>query len=352
MLDIMTGNREAPEIVRDIFRAAIEQRATDIYFLPQKERLQVRWRVGGAQEDIVEMPRLIGDQCLTHVKVLGGLLTYRTNIAQDGVIRWPDPPTEMRTASMPTIYGERITIRIMSNAVAPDYIEDLGFDAPSVETLQRVIARPHGLIILTGPTGCGKTTTIYALIRELIREQQDPASIITLEDPVERVIDGVSQVAVNGEGEEWNYDIALKAALRQDVKTLVVGEMRDRAVAKFVLDAALTGHRVITTYHAGDIPGVYARLLHQEFEPFLIAAAINGVVTQRLVQRPDAHPVPVVGLLEPDDSWREFICGNPDLGKIREEVRKRPGADIRRQAIALAEAGRISQEHAALIGAG
>jgi type II secretory ATPase GspE/PulE/Tfp pilus assembly ATPase PilB-like protein len=205
------------------------------------------------------------------------------------------------------------------------------------------------MIVLTGPTGCGKSTTIYALIRELLREHQDPTSIITLEDPIEKVIGNISQVNVAAGKDEWTYEIALRAALRQDVKTLVVGEMRDRGVVQVVLDAALTGHRVITTYHAGDIPSVYARMLHQGFEPFLIAAAVTGVVTQRLIPGVDDKLVPAAALLEPDDAWREFVCTRPGLGQLRAHVADRPQADIRRRITALADQGRISEEQKSLL---
>ena len=137
--------------------------------------------------------------------------------------------------------------------------------------------------------------------------------------------------------------------MRQDVKTLVVGEMRDHRIVKVVLDAALTGHRVITTYHAGDIAGVYTRLLHQGFEPFLVAAAITGVVTQRLVVDVEGRLRPIGAVLDPDDDWRELICGNPNLGLLREELRKRPIADIRRQARLMVRTHAISEKQATLV---
>lgn len=351
MIEINT-TEDAPGLVKTILSEAVARQVSDVYLLPEKERILVRWRSGGKQEDVTELQREIGEQCLTHLKVLAGLLTYRTSVAQDGVIRWESPAMEMRVASMPTVFGERLTIRLMGNESSPDYVEDLGFDEQTINLLKDIVLRPHGLIILTGPTGCGKTTTIYAMIRELLRQNQDPASIITLEDPIERIVEGVSQVPVSNDNDEWTYEIALKSALRQDVKTLVVGEMRDRSVVRVVLDAALTGHRVITTYHAGDIPGVYARLLHQGFEPFLISAAISGVVTQRLVPGIDEPQIPVAAVLEPDDSWRDFICRNPGLGELRKQISELPGADIRAKVKQLAADGRITQEQSSLLTAG
>jgi len=342
----MYNNKDVPAFVDGILNDALAKKASDVYWLPQRQQVEVRVRVAGTQSSVAELPRQFGDQCLTHIKVLAGLLTYRTQIAQDGVIRRdvPGGTSEMRVASMPTVYGERIAIRILDKFEAPMFLEELGFPSAQLEVLRRVVMRPHGLVVLTGPTGSGKTTSIYALIRELLRSRQDPASIITLEDPVESVIDGVSQTHVPQGSEEWTYEIALRSALRQDVKTLVIGEMRDRGVVNVVLDAALTGHRVISTYHAGDIPSVYARLLHQGFEPFLVASAVTAVVSQRLIRGSDGSTYPVAAVLEPDDGWTEFICSRPGLGDLRKRIKEYPLADLAAAAAVLCEKGLLSRE--------
>jgi type II secretory ATPase GspE/PulE/Tfp pilus assembly ATPase PilB-like protein len=336
--------------VAQILEQALELGASDVYWLPRAQCIAVRCRVNGVQQNVAELPREVGDQCLTHVKVLAGMLTYRTNIAQDGVIRMDaaDGTAELRVASMPSLFGERLTIRVMNKNIVPFLLDELDMDKDVVAALRRIVTRPTGLCILTGPTGCGKTTTIYAMIRELLRQQLDPASIITLEDPIETVIDGITQTAITSANDEWDYEAGLRAALRQDVKTLVVGEMRDSGVANVVLDAALTGHRIITTYHAGDIASVYARLLHQEFEPFLVAAAITGVVAQRLVRTEDGETVPVVAVLETDDAWRQFIAERPSLETIREHLRDRPLGDLETAAQQVVDCGRITSAAARL----
>ena len=343
--------KDVPTFVAGILDDALQQQASDLYWLPRRRGVQVRYRVNGVQREVTETDQEFGEQCLTHIKVLAGLLTYRTQIAQDGVIRRDAEHgnVELRVATMPTLFGERITIRVLDKKRSPLCLEELGLQPACLDLVKRLLMRPNGLIILTGPTGCGKTTSIYAMIRELLRARQDPASIITLEDPVESVIDGVSQTSLSRQQEEWTYESALRAALRQDVKTLVVGEMRDRGVVNVVLDAALTGHRVITTYHAGDIAAVYARILHQGFEPFLVAAAVTGVVTQRLVRGVDGQLTPVTAVLDPDDEWREFICERPELGAIRERVRTQPLADLAAAARELAASGRITKEVAELV---
>jgi type II secretory ATPase GspE/PulE/Tfp pilus assembly ATPase PilB-like protein len=335
---------DVPAFVRAILDAAQAVNASDIYWLPSEAEVEVRFRVDGTQVPHCVIAGEVGRQCLTHVKVLAKLLTYRTQIAQDGVIRLDR--VELRVATMPTLYGERITLRVLNLGKTPTRLVDLHFDPACLDRLRALLRLPSGLLLLTGPTGSGKTTTIYAMIRELIANHQDPASIISLEDPIESVIPGISQASVGrqSEQEEWGYAEGLKAALRHDVKTLVVGELRDASVAKIALDAALTGHRVITTYHAGDIASVFARLLHQGFEPFLVAAAISGVVAQRLARAKDGHVQPIIALLESSDSWRDFICSEPSLEEIRKRAADESLGDLRVAAKRLVDAAVLSPE--------
>lgn len=342
-----TRNTEEPQdFVERMLAEAIEKGASDVYWLPSASHLNVRLRRDGIQENIAEVPREYGEQCVARIKVLGGLLTYRTKAAQDGAIRdfSGRDGSEMRVSVMPSSHGERVSIRILQNERGPLYLQELGFSAKTTKALREMLDRPTGMIVLTGPTGSGKTTTIYALIRELLKRDQDPASIITIEDPIECEIDGITQTAVSDDS-DWGYAAALRAALRQDVKTLIVGEMRDREVVKVTLDAALTGHRIITTYHAGDIPSVYARMLHQGFEPFLVASAITGVVNQRLVSRADSKGrIPVVATLAPSAGWRDFVTANPGLGEFRRRIAEFPDGDLCTVAEAMAEKGLVSPD--------
>ncbi len=330
-------------VVDDVLNHAVAAGASDIYFMPTSASVLVKIRINGAQSDLLGISLDLGIQCIARLKVLSGLLTYRTKIAQDGVIRdtFDGVESEMRVSVMPGQHGERVAVRFMNAVGASLAISDLGLSERSVELLRGMLDRPEGMIILTGPTGSGKTTTIYAMIRELLERENDPASIITLEDPIEAEIHGVTQTSVSGDS-DWDYKSALKAALRQDVKTIVVGEMRDEAVTKVTLDAALTGHRVITTFHAGDIASVYARMLHQGFEPFLVASAITAVVTQRLCRRDDGTVVPVVALLVPDDEWRDFVISNPSLMDMRRKLSGHADADLEEVARAMQERGEIS----------
>ncbi|HBC88631.1 MAG TPA: hypothetical protein DCZ94_16915 [Lentisphaeria bacterium] len=345
-------DNQVPPFVDKIFSEALKRKASDIYWLPMKDGYNIRFRINGIQHDHERIPREFGDQCVNRIKVISGLLTYRTKIAQDGIIRGVADfaDAELRVAAMPTTNGERISIRVLYRSGINACLVDLNFTDNVLSSLQKMLIPASGLIVLTGPTGCGKTTTIYAMIRELLRNSQDPASIITVEDPVECEVDGISQISLTRCGEGWGYPEALRAALRQDVKTLVIGEMRDSSVVKVALDAALTGHRVITTFHAGDIPSVYARMLHQGFEPFLVASAITGVIAQRLVQKKNGEGrIPVAAYLNPNDEWKDFIISNPGLRDLRRKITEYPDTDVKQAAAKMAEAGIIYEKDVYLL---
>lgn len=345
--DVAMNEKEDPEaFVERMFATALAAGASDIYWLPCTTHMNVRFRKDGRQEDVAVVPRDYGEQCVARIKVLARLLTYRTRVAQDGAIKEVrgGSSAELRVSVMPTSHGERVSVRVFQRHGAPLYLEDLECSPDVCTALREMLNQQNGLIILTGPTGSGKTTTIYALIRELLRWQQDPASIISIEDPIECEIDGVSQTAVASDG-EWDYAAALRSALRHDARTIVVGEMRDKDVVRVTLDAALTGHRVISTYHAGDIPSVYARILHQGFEPFLVSSAVVGIVSQRLVTRRDGKGrVPLMAVLAPTDEWRDYVATNPGLAELRKKIREFPSAHLAAVARGMVRDGVISEQ--------
>lgn len=338
---------EPHEIVDVILTEAVALGASDVYWLPENDNCKICCRVNGTQKFLHQVDSVTGQQCVSRLKVMANLLTYRNQVAQDGVIKDGDKfhNVEFRVAAMPTVDGERITLRVLDKSQNPQFLDELNFTLEITEQLKVMLARPSGMIVLTGPTGCGKTTTIYAMVRELIKNKQDPASIISIEDPVESRIPGISQVSLSKTDEQWNYAQALRAALRQDVKTLIIGEMRDTEIIKVALDAALTGHRVITTFHAGDIPAVYARILHHGFEPFLVASALTGIVSQRLLKAKDIEQqIPLAALLVPDDDWRDFIIDNPALSEIRKYITRYPQAHLQDVAAKMAENDLIEQK--------
>ncbi len=344
--------RDPVRFVDGLLSDALSSGAGDVYWIPRSDSCTIRFRVDGVQREVCEIRGAeFISQCASRLKILSGMLTYRTKISQDGAIKgianFAD--AELRVAAMPTIHGERISVRILRTSTEK-YLEDLGYQSAALQDLRKMLEPTCGLIILTGPTGSGKTTTIYAMVRELLRNSQDPASIIAIEDPVESVVDDISQVSLTRSGDDWGYEDALKAALRQDVKTLVIGEIRDCNVAKVVINAALSGHRVVTTLHAGDIPSVYARLLHQGFEAFLVASAITGILSQRLVNSADGkRRIPVASTLIPDDRWKDFVISNPGLGELRGKIKDYPNADLKSVAFKMAEENLIQRKDALLI---
>ena len=320
---------DAPEFVESALTEAARLGASDIYFLPDSKGVELRMRIAGEQRQFKRVEGELAQQCMARLKVVSGMLTYKSRIAQDGSARLPGG-LEFRFSTLPTTKGERISVRIMNAVGRPKLLSELGYEPEVLCRLRQMLDRQNGLIVLTGPTGCGKTTTLYAMISELIAAKQDPASILSIEDPVEMEIEGISQCSVTRSCDSWGYCEALKAALRHDVKTLVVGEMRDKEIVRVALDAALSGHRVITTYHAGDIAGVYSRLLLGGIEPFLLATVISGVLAQRLVVAKgyDGRR-PVAATLLPDDAWMDFVAGNPSPGELKTRAAAIPGADLK-----------------------
>jgi len=342
---------EAPELVDEILREAVALKASDVYWTPGRNSYAVLCKVDGVHRPLRKLEPAMGTQCVARLKVMAQLLSYRSQVAQDGVIRDEAsfPGVEFRAGTMPTAFGERLNLRLVDKGAGPKTLDELNFESGVLAALKEMLKRPSGLIILTGPTGCGKTTSIYAMIRELLKGKETDPSIISIEDPVESVIDGVSQVSLSKANEEWNYPLALRAALRQDVKTLVIGEMRDSEVVRVALEAALTGHRVISSFHAGDIPSVYARILHQGFEPFIVASSISGILSQRLVPGKGGGRVPLAATLLPDDAWRDFILSKPGLADLRSRIESIPEANLQAAALRLVSKGVVDFKEAQLL---
>jgi general secretion pathway protein E len=282
---IETG--DAVSVVGEVLRDALTCRASDVHFEPRRDDMLVRLRIDGVLADFRRLPKALGQNVISRLKVLGGLLTYRTDIPQEGRIELPAVPgarvAEHRLAVFPTVHGQRAAVRVFYEEEGLHQLEGLGFSPGILAGLQRLAAAPQGVLLLTGPAGSGKSTTLAAILRHIL--QRHPGkSLVSLEDPVERHIDGVTQVQVSAGG-AMSYPVALRSLLRQDPEVLMIGEIRDAATAAIVVEAGLTGHLLLSTMHSGSPPGAILRLLEMGLEPYQVTSSLQAIVNQRLLRR-------------------------------------------------------------------
>jgi general secretion pathway protein E len=268
---------------------ALRRRASDLHVEPTSDEYILRFRVDGLLETEKNLPSAAGRAVVTRLMVMARLLTYRLDVPQEGRISLPtgnaDQTVELRLSVMPTIHGMRAAVRMPAEHVQPAVLADLALPEPVLNGLLSFAAADCGMLILTGPAGSGKTTTIYALLRHIVQSQRG-ISVIALEDPVERDLPGVTQIEVSPFG-QLTYEKALRSILRQDPQVLMLGEIRDAPTAALAIGAALAGHRLITTLHAATPGGAIARLLEMGIEPYQLTSSLYGIVAQRLVRRKD-----------------------------------------------------------------
>ena len=283
--DLAKGGEEAPviKIVADTFAEAIQGRASDIHFEPQESYLRVRFRVDGDLKEAASLPIELAQPIISRVKVISNLKIDETRIPQDGRFRSRilDREIDFRIATFPTPLGEKVAIRVLDSATGLKNFSELGLVGRNLEMVQSGLDKPFGMILVTGPTGSGKTTTLYALLQQL---NQEEVNIVSLEDPVEYFVSGVNQSQVRP---EIGYDFAsgLRQILRQDPDVIMVGEIRDNETAALAVQAALTGHIVLSTLHTNNAAGVIPRLIDMKVEPFLLPVSLNLMMAQRLIGR-------------------------------------------------------------------
>lgn len=272
------------KVVDCLVETAFKSRASDIHLDPEQGTLKVRFRIDGSLRDINTIPASMREEVISRLKILSGLRTDEHQAAQDGRFRLQSPSgtcVDVRVSIMPTYHGENAVLRLLAEQTDTESLETLGFTPENCTKLARAIERPHGMILITGPTGSGKTTTLYTLIKLLNTKDR---SIITVEDPVEYSIPGINQIQVNART-GLTFAAGLRSILRQDPNIIMVGEIRDSETAGLAVNAALTGHLVLSTLHTNDAPTTLPRLLDMKVEPYLIASTVNVVVSQRLVRR-------------------------------------------------------------------
>ncbi len=244
-------NEGVVELVNDLLQRAVAARASDVHFEPGAEQMRVRFRVDALLNDVDGLPAAIAPNVVARLKVLAGLLTYRSDIPQEGGIPAAAgvAPYDIRVATFPTVRGERVVLRLLAERTLARRLVDLGHAPDLVERLEHVLTLPQGLIVVCGPAGSGKTTTLCAMLQHILATRPG-LSILSVEDPVEIRIDGITQIEVAPE-RGLTYAVALRSLLRQDPQVLMIGEVRDADTARLVVEAALTGHLLLTSLHSG-----------------------------------------------------------------------------------------------------
>ncbi len=279
------GNpRYATDAVDLLLAEARAVGASDLHIQPTADGLEARWRIDGVLHPAARMPASVAPNVVARLKVLADLLTYRNDVPQEGRIRGVPGEIEMRLSTFPTLYGEKAVVRLFASPERYLRLDDLGLPAEIREGLGRWLNETSGAIVLSGPAGSGKTTTIYACLRELAAAAEGERSLVTLEDPIEAAVPGVSQSQVNPPA-GFTLEMGLRSLLRQDPEVIAVGEIRDRATAETAFQASLTGHLVLTTFHAGSAAGVLGRLADMGIEPYLLRSGLLAIISQRLVRR-------------------------------------------------------------------
>ncbi len=380
-LEAKAGESPVIRYVNYIIQQAVKEGASDIHIEPGEKRLKVRFRIDGLLFESMNPPAGMSAAIASRLKIMANLDISERRVPQDGRIRCTvgGRKLDLRVSTLPCGYGEKVVMRILDTRSIQVELGDLGFDDNTLEVWRNQVKAPHGIVLVTGPTGSGKTTTLYASLRQL---DKNKFNISTVEDPVEYHLDGVTQTQTHAKI-DMTFAKALKALLRQDPDVIMVGEIRDHETAHTAVQAALTGHLVLSTLHTNDAPSSITRLVNIGLEPFLVGAAVNGVLAQRLVRRLCEHckvqeeptdemreyleiqglpcdqlwvpkgcdkcrstgysgRVGLYELLTIDDSLRDIVARNPNVAEFRRLCLERGMKSLRQDGLAKAVEGRTS----------
>jgi type IV pilus assembly protein PilB len=306
--DVQTLIDEAPivRLVNLVITQAVKERASDIHIEPNEREVAIRYRVDGALKQVMTSPKNTQLAIISRIKIMSGMNIAEKRVPQDGRIQMKvdKMPIDLRVSSIPVVFGEKIVMRLLYKGSVLAKMDKLGFLPDTLEKFRMVYTQPHGIILVTGPTGSGKSTTLGAVLNELNSPEDN---IMTVEDPVEYQIPGVNQVQVNVKA-GLTFASALRSFLRQDPDIIMVGEIRDQETAQIATQAALTGHLVLSTLHTNDAPGSINRLVDMGIEPFMVASTIVAILAQRLIRGvcPDCK---TAYRLQPDDPYYQVITG-------------------------------------------
>ncbi len=380
-LEAKAGESPVIRYVNYIIQQAVKEGASDIHIEPNEKRLKVRFRIDGLLFESMNPPAGMSAAIASRLKIMANLDISERRVPQDGRIRCTvgGRKLDLRVSTLPCGYGEKVVMRILDTRSIQVELGDLGFDNNTLDVWKHQVKAPHGIVLVTGPTGSGKTTTLYASLRQL---DKNKLNISTVEDPVEYHLDGVTQTQTHAKI-GMDFAKALKALLRQDPDVIMVGEIRDHETAHTAVQAALTGHLVLSTLHTNDAPSSITRLVNIGLEPFLVGAAVNGVLAQRLVRRLCEHckeretpseemreylemqglpcdqlwapngcdkcrstgysgRVGLYELLTIDDSLRDIVARNPNVAEFRRLCLERGMKSLRQDGLAKSAEGRTS----------
>ncbi|MBO4619896.1 MAG: type II secretion system ATPase GspE [Victivallales bacterium] len=283
--ELLSAANDTPivKFVNVILQQAIKDKASDIHFEPFQDEFRIRYRIDGALYEMTPPPKHLSIPVISRIKVMSSMNLSERRIPQDGRIELHvgKNPVDLRVSSLPTRYGESVVLRVLDRSVVNLNLDSLGMQKDMVATVRKMISRPNGIFLVTGPTGSGKTTTLYSGVKELNKLED---KLLTVEDPVEYDLEGIMQVPVR-EQVGMTFANALRAFLRQDPDRIMVGEIRDKETADIAVQASLTGHLVLSTLHTNDAAGTVTRLIDMGIEPFLISSTLIGVLAQRLIRR-------------------------------------------------------------------
>jgi len=317
--ELMSAANDTPivKFVNVILQQAIKDKASDIHFEPFQDEFRIRYRIDGALYEMTPPPKHLAIPVISRIKVMSNMNLSERRIPQDGRIELHigKNPVDLRVSSLPTRYGESVVLRVLDRSVVNLDLDSLGMQKTMVNTVRKMISRPNGIFLVTGPTGSGKTTTLYSGVKELNKIED---KLLTVEDPVEYDLEGIMQVPVR-EQVGMTFANALRAFLRQDPDRIMVGEIRDKETADIAVQASLTGHLVLSTLHTNDAAGTVTRLIDMGIEPFLISSTLIGVLAQRLIRRvcpvckepytPDDNELQAFGVTREQIGNRQFWRG-------------------------------------------
>lgn len=282
--DLLDVANKAPiiKLVNMVLFQALKMRASDVHLQPFEDRLQIRYRIDGVLYDMESIPKKVQDGVISRVKVMGKMDIAERRIPQDGrsTIKIGDTEVDVRISSVPTNYGERLVMRLLDKSTNVYKLEEIGLSPDHLKLVNQIIHLSHGIIFVTGPTGSGKTTTLYAALSRINSAEKN---VITIEDPIEYHLAGISQIQVSNK-KGLSFAAGLRSLLRQDPDIMMVGEVRDEETARIAIQAALTGHLVFSTLHTNDSAGAVSRMLDIGIEPYLVASSLIAVIAQRLVR--------------------------------------------------------------------